>query len=140
VRRSRRDGEEDSQVTEEEMIARGKELFQKCYNGVIPLPENLPPKSFGELNMKLINEIWGDERMSFRDKRLVVLGIIAGKGADPSLFQIHARAALRNREITTEELRFLLQIAIYYAGSPHASPLFLATEKMLAETNDGRDA
>jgi 4-carboxymuconolactone decarboxylase len=127
-------------VTEEEMIARGKELFEKCYNGVVPLPENLPPKSFGALNMKLFNEVWGDERLSFRDKRLIVLGILAGKGADPSLFQIHARSALRNHELDAEELRALLLVALFYTGAPHASPLFLATEKLLAETDGGKDA
>ena len=90
--------------------------------------------------MKMFHEIWGDERLSFRDKRLLVIGILAGRGADPSLFTIHARSALRNRELSAEELRAVMPVAVYYAGAPNASPMFLAAEKLLAETQEGKEA
>jgi 4-carboxymuconolactone decarboxylase len=127
-------------MTEEEIVAHGQEVFEKCYSGIVPVPQNVPPGSFGELNLKMFHEIWGDERLSFRDKRLLVIGILAGRGADPSLFTIHARSALRNRELSAEELRAIMPVALYYAGAPNASPIFLAAEKLLAETNEGKDA
>jgi len=88
-------------MTEEEMIARGKEIFEECYGGVIPLPEEIDPKGYSGLSMKMFNDVWGDGRLSFREKRLVVLGALAGLGADPSLFEIHAKSALGNGELRT---------------------------------------
>jgi 4-carboxymuconolactone decarboxylase len=127
-------------MTEEEIIAEGKKVFEKCYNGVVPLPQQLPAKSFGELNMKLFREIWGDDTLSFREKRLVVMGILAGRNADPSLFTIHARSALRNRELNAAELRAIMPLFLMYSGAPSASTMFMAAEKLLAETKEGETA
>ena len=127
-------------MNEEEIIERGKEVFQKCYSGIVPVPQNLPAKSFGELNMKLFYEIWGDETLSFREKRLVIMGILAGRNADPSLFTIHARSALRNRELNAAELRSVMPILLMYSGAPSASMMFMAAEKLLAETGEGETA
>jgi 4-carboxymuconolactone decarboxylase len=127
-------------MTEDEIIASGKAAFQAAYGGVIPVPETVPPGSFGELNLKLFHEVWADDRLSQRDKRLAVLGVLAGRGADPSLFAIHARSALRNKELTPEALRTLMRVFCYYAGAPAASALYLALEKLLAETNEGETA
>ena len=33
-----------------------------------------------------------------------------------------------------------MPVALYYAGAPNASPIFLAAEKLLAETQGGKDA
>jgi 4-carboxymuconolactone decarboxylase len=127
-------------MTEEEIIELGKEVFKKCYSGIVPVPQNLPKKSFGELNMKMFYEIWGDDTLSFREKRLVVMGILAGRNADPSLFTIHARSALRNKELNAAELRSIMPIFLMYSGAPSASTMFLAAEKLLAETNQGETA
>lgn len=127
-------------MTEEEIIARGKEYFVKCYSGIVPLPEDISPKSFGELNMKIFNEVWGEDALSFRDKRLLVLGLLAGKGSDSALFTIHARSALRNKEISAAELRAAISVMLYYAGAPNATAYFISLEKLLAETNNGDTA
>jgi len=120
-------------MTEEEMIARGKQVFEACYGGVVPLPPEIEPKGYTGMSMKMFNDFWGDERLSFREKRLVVLGVLAGQGADPSLFEIHARSALGNAELSTDELRAVILMTLPYVGYPHASPLFLASEKLIAE-------
>jgi len=83
--------------------------------------------------MKMFNDFWGDGRLSFRDKRLVVLGILAGMGADPSLFTIHARSALRNGEMSADEARAVVLMALPYVGFAQASPIFMAVEALLAE-------
>ena len=119
-------------MDETEMIARGKEVFEECYRGVVPLPE-VDPRAFSGMTMKMFADFWGDGRLSFREKRLIVLGVLAGMGADSSLFTIHAKSALRNGELSAEDLRAVVLMALPYVGYPNASPLFVATETMLAE-------
>src|SRR5665213_675615 len=119
-------------MDEDEMISRGKEVFEECYRGVVPMPA-VDPKGFSGMTMKMFNDFWGDGRLSFREKRLVVLGILAGMGADPSLFTIHAKSALRNGEMSPEELRAVVLMALPYVGYPHASPIFVAAETLISE-------
>jgi len=120
-------------MTEQEMIDRGKQVFEQCYGGVIPLPERIDPRGYSGQSMKMFNDVWGDGRLSFREKRLVVLGALAGMGADPSLFAIHAKAALGNGELSGDELHAVILMAAPYVGLPYASPLYQTLEKLLAD-------
>jgi 4-carboxymuconolactone decarboxylase len=122
-------------MTEEEMIEHGQEVFEQCYGGVVPMPE-IDPKGYTGMTMKMFNDFWGDGRLSFREKRLIVLGVLAGQGADPSLFEIHARSALQNGELSADEVRATILMTLPYVGFPSASPLFMAAEKLLAEQED----
>ena len=66
-------------MDESEMISRGMEVFEECYRGVVPMPA-VDAREFSGMTMKMFNDFWGDGRLSFREKRLVVLGILAGSG------------------------------------------------------------
>lgn len=119
-------------MTEEEMIARGQELYEACYGGLVPLPKDIDPKGHKGMAMKMFNDFWGDERLSFRDKRLVVLGVVAALGADGA-FRVHAQSALQNGELSADELRAALLMALPYAGYPRVSPLNALVDKLIAE-------
>jgi 4-carboxymuconolactone decarboxylase len=119
-------------MTEEEMIERGKRLFERCFAGVIPLPE-VEPGAYTGMSMKMFHDFWGDARLSFREKRLIVIGVLAGMGADPGMFETHARAALRNSELSADELRAVVLMALPYVGYPHASPYHGVAERLIAE-------
>jgi 4-carboxymuconolactone decarboxylase len=119
-------------MDEDEMISRGMELFEECYRGVVPMPK-VNAREFSGMTMKMFNDFWGDGRLSFREKRLIVLGILAGSGADPSLFTTHSKSALRNGEMTADEVRAVVLMALPYVGFPKASPIFVATEMLIAE-------
>lgn len=121
-----------SAMTEAEMIERGLALFEQCYDGVIQPPATIDAKGMSGLSMKMFNDIWGDETLSFRDKRLVVMGVLAGCGADPSLFDIHARSALHNGELTADELHAVVRVLVPYVGYPRASPLYRIAEGAIA--------
>jgi 4-carboxymuconolactone decarboxylase len=119
-------------MDEAEMISRGKEVFEECYQGVVPMPA-VDPKAFSGMTMKMFNDFWGDGRLNFREKRLIVLGILAGLGADPSLFTVHSRSALRNGEMSADDVRAVVLMALPYVGFAKASPIFVATEALIAE-------
>jgi 4-carboxymuconolactone decarboxylase len=120
-------------MTEEEVIARGQEMFTKCYGDVLRAPKRIDPKGYWGLSMKMFNDFWGDERLSFREKRLVVLGVLAGRGGDPGAFLTHAKSALGNGELSADELRAAVMMTLPYAGYPNSSPIHFALEKFLAE-------
>jgi 4-carboxymuconolactone decarboxylase len=103
------------------------------------VPQVSDGKTYAGMSLKMFNDFWGDEKLSFRDKRLIVMGVLAGLGADPSLFEIHARSALGNGELQPEELRAVVLMMLPYVGYPRASPLFLAAEKLLAERAKAAD-
>ena len=129
-------------MDENEMISRGMEVFEECYRGVVPMPA-VDAREFSGMTMKMFNDFWGDGRLSFREKRLIVLGILAGSGADPSLFTTHAKSALRNGEMTADEARAVVLMALPYVGFPKASPIFVATEMLIAvesKQESGTDA
>ena len=70
--------------------------------------------------------------LSIRDRRILLLGIIAEKG-EPMTFGIQAKAALKNGELTPDELReFLLMIA-QYSGYPRAAAIIGIVEEKIAE-------
>ncbi len=119
-------------MDENEMISRGMEVFEECYRGVVPMPA-VDAREISGMTMKMFNDFWGDGRLSFREKRLIVLGILAGSGADPSLFAIHTKSALRNGEMTADEARAVVLMALPYVGFAKASPIFVATEALIAE-------
>src|SRR5882762_7818864 len=120
-------------MTDEERLERGLQVFKKVYGDVLELPQPIEPNSFAGLTMKnLFNDIWGREGLSMRDRRLVILGAIAGLGADPTLFDIHIRSAMGNGELTADELREIILIALPYVGYPRTSPLHMVVEKCIA--------
>jgi 4-carboxymuconolactone decarboxylase len=80
---------------------------------------------------QLFAEVWTREALSIRDRRLLIMGIIAEKG-EAMTFQIQAKAALKNGELTPAQLReMLIQIA-QYAGYPRAAGLIGPTEQTIA--------
>lgn len=119
-------------MTEDEMIARGKEIFQKCYGDVIAPPATIDSKDLSGISMKMFYDVWGNDTLSFREKRLIVLGIIAGLGADSSLFEIHAKSALANGELNEQELRAVLLTAVPYVGYPRVTPLVRVVDAVTA--------
>ncbi len=67
-----------------------------------------------------------------RDRRLLLLGIIAEKG-EAETFGIQAKAALKNGELTPAELRETVIMIAPYAGYPRAAAIVGVVEQMIAE-------
>ena len=127
----------DHNPTEQEMIARGQAVFDDCYRGVVPQPPQIDPKGFSGMTMKMFNDFWGGiEQLSMRDKRMVILGGLLSHGRS-DMFTIHAECALRNGEMTADELRGVVLMALPYIGFPNASVCMLASEQVIAKVQRG---
>lgn len=128
-------------MTEDEMIERGKRVFEDCYRGVVPMPATITPDNYAGLSMKMFNDFWGafEDQLSMREKRMVVMGTLL-KAGDDGMMSIHAECALRNREMTADTLRKVAIMALPYVGYPDASVCYLAIEKAIAKVKaDGVD-
>lgn len=74
--------------------------------------------------------VWTDERLSRRERSLLVLGMTAGLGRFTE-FEAHARGALRNG-ITPEELESVLVQLTVYCGVPTGVSANKAIAKVLS--------
>jgi 4-carboxymuconolactone decarboxylase len=81
----------------------------------------LGPENLAELE-HLLAEVWDRPGLSTRDRRLLVLGVIAGQGRS-ELAEGQFAEALENGELTREELgEVVLQLA-FYAGWPKTTSI-----------------
>jgi alkylhydroperoxidase/carboxymuconolactone decarboxylase family protein YurZ len=126
-------------MSDADMTSRARAAYEACFNGVLRLPPGDPPAgSYTDLNMRMIGETWGDQRLAIRDKRLIVLSLLIGSGADPSLFMTHARAALKNQDLTVEEIRALINFGLFYAGAKSTSLPYRKFEEFVAAEDQAR--
>ena len=66
---------------DDERRARGMKMFDEVYGGIVPFPQPELHDDFLDRNVdQLFAEIWSRPTMSIRDRRLVVIGMIAAQG------------------------------------------------------------
>jgi 4-carboxymuconolactone decarboxylase len=119
-------------MADQQRIQKGKEMFKKMYGSVLAAPETLTP--YNEFTITtLFAEVLPRETVKMRDKRLLILGALAGLGADPALFEIHTRSALENGEVAYEELEEFLLVLVNYCGQPRVAPLYMVCRKLIDE-------
>jgi len=111
---------------------RGEEMIKQVYAGdVVVPPEGAMP--FTDVMLEqLFAEVWSRDVLSILDRRLLLMGIIAEKG-EPMTFGIQAKAAIKNGELTADQVRELLLMIAQYAGYPRAASLIGVVEQKIAE-------
>lgn len=123
-------------MNEKERRALGEETMRDVYAGDIAAPPG--ENAFVDTMLKqLFAELWTRQTLSMRDKRLLVLGIIADKG-EAGAFQVHLRAALKRGELSVDEARELLLFIAQYAGYPRAAAMLAAVEQAVGEFEKGK--
>jgi 4-carboxymuconolactone decarboxylase len=80
----------------------------------------------------VFGQLWADERLSIRDRRLLLLGAIAALGEDMT-FTIQARSALKRGELDREQLNEIVTFLTAYVGYPRGAKLKLAVQTLLAQ-------
>ena len=102
----------------------GKRMFEEVYGGVVPLPPNSDSSGFMQLLLdQTFAEVWSREALSIRDRRLIVMGVLAALGEDAP-FVIQMKAALLKNELTAEQVREIPGFLAHYVGFPRAARLF----------------
>jgi 4-carboxymuconolactone decarboxylase len=131
-------------VAEEESdFERGARMLRTVYAGdVVDVPEGDMP--FNDVMLRtLFAQVWDRELLDIRSRRLLLMGVIAASG-QVDTWKIQARAALRRRELTPDELRETLVMLAPYAGYPNVAGLVLAAEEVIGtwqrEGEPGADA
>jgi 4-carboxymuconolactone decarboxylase len=117
---------------------RGAEQMKEVYAGDVIVPP--PGMPFVDVMLEqLFAEVWTREELPIRDRRLLIMGIIAEKG-EPTTFGIQAKAALKRDELTASQLRELLLMIAQYAGYPRAAALIGVVEQTIAAFEKERAA
>ena len=118
-------------MSDEARRERGARKLAEVYAGDVVVP---PPgaHAFSDIMLEqLFGEVWTREELSVRDRRLLVMGVIAALGeADP--WKIQVRSAIKNGELTPEQARETLVQLAQYAGYPRVAGLLRATEEAIA--------
>lgn len=116
----------------DERWERGAEMIRKVYAGdVVTPPKGTMP--FSDLMLEqLFAEIWTRDELSVKERRLVMMGVIGGMG-EKDTWRIQARAALKNGELTPDQLREVVITLAQYAGYPRAAGILLPTEEVIGE-------
>ncbi|MCP3985574.1 MAG: carboxymuconolactone decarboxylase family protein [bacterium] len=117
-------------MSDSERRQRGVEMMKEVYAGDVVAPP--PGMAFADTMLEqLFAEVWTREDLAIRDRRLLIMGIIAEKG-EPVTFGIQAKAALKRGELTPAQLRETLLMVANYAGYPRAAALVGVVEQAIA--------
>ncbi len=125
-------------MTKDDRWERGAEMIEKVYAGdVVVAPKGA--MAFSDLMLEsLFAEVWTRDVLSMRDRRLILLGAIGALG-EKDTFAIQCKAALKNEELTPEQLREVLIMLANYAGYPRAAGMIGVVEKTIADAQQQAD-
>jgi 4-carboxymuconolactone decarboxylase len=90
-----------------------------------------PGDFFGITVEHLFAEVWTREGLSYRDRRLLLIGLLVGRGLDDVL-GLQLEAALGNEELDAEELREIVIFLTHYAGWPQGAKMNSQVEELVA--------
>ena len=91
-----------------------------------------PGDFFGYTADHLFADIWSRPGLEDRERRLLLVGMLAAQGATDVL-EIQLGAAHRNGELDAEALREIVVFLAHYAGWPVAARLNNVVEKVISE-------
>ena len=80
----------------------------------------------------LFADVWNRAGLSDRDRRLLLIGLLVGQGADDVL-SIQVPAALANGEVDAQALREIVIFVSHYAGWPNGAKLNSVVEGAIAK-------
>jgi 4-carboxymuconolactone decarboxylase len=111
---------------------KGEEKIKDVYAGDVVVPPE-GTYAFTDIMLEtLFAEIWTRDTLSMRDKRILLLGMIAAQG-EPDTFKIQTKASIKRGEMTGEEIRELHIFIAQYCGYPRAAALVGPMETAIAE-------
>ena len=113
----------------DERRARGLAMMRKVYGWDV---QDGPGDFFALTVDHLFAEVWDRPGLSVRDRRLLLLGMLAGQGLD-DVAGIQTGAALRNGELSPDELREIAIFLIHYVGWPLGTKFNAQVDRLTAK-------
>ncbi|MGR6917620.1 carboxymuconolactone decarboxylase family protein [[Actinomadura] parvosata] len=107
---------------------RGLEMMGQVYGWEV---RDGPGDFFGITVDHLFADIWCRPGLSVRDRRLLLLGALAARGLNDVL-DIQIPAALRNADLTADELREIAIFLTHYIGWPLGARLSVQIDTLIA--------
>jgi 4-carboxymuconolactone decarboxylase len=93
---------------------------------------------FGYTADHLFADIWNRPGLSDRDRRLILIGMLAGQGA-ADVLGIQVPAAYANGELDDLALREIVIFVCHYAGWPNGARLNSIVEETIAKARRPRE-
>ncbi len=93
---------------------------------------------FGYTADHLFADIWNRPGLTDRDRRLLLIGMLAGQGA-ADVLGIQVPAAYANGELDDEALREIVIFVCHYAGWPNGARLNSIVEETIAKAKRTKD-
>lgn len=119
-------------MPDSERRKRGAEAIAKVYAGDVVVPPE-GASAFADLMLEQVfAEVWTRPALPIRDRRLLIMGVIAALG-ESATWKIQVRAALKNGELTAEQAREALIQLTQYIGYPRAAGLLGPTEEAIRD-------
>ncbi len=87
---------------------------------------------FGYTAEHLFGEIWQRPGLSFRDRRLLLIGLLVGRGLH-DVVGLQLEAALGTDELDADTLREIVILLTHYAGWPDGAKLNSQVETLIAK-------
>lgn len=87
---------------------------------------------FGYTAEHLFGDIWNRPGLADRDRRLLLIGLLVGRGLH-DVIPLQLGGALANEELSAEELREVVILLTHYAGWPSGAKLNSQVEEALAQ-------
>ena len=112
----------------EESRRRGLEMIEEVYQGRIKIDPTLTPHQAATVD-HLFGEIWSRPGLDIRDRRLVVIGVLALLGKT-EILETQFGAALDRGELTPEQIHEIVLQLAHYVGWPQAGAAARAAEKV----------
>lgn len=113
---------------------RGLETMKAVYGW--PELADGPGDFFGYTAEHLFGEIWNREGLTVRDRRLLLIGLLVGRGLH-DVVGLQLEAALANDELDADALREIVILLTHYAGWPDGAKLNSQVESILAKASRG---
>jgi 4-carboxymuconolactone decarboxylase len=115
--------------TPDELRQRGLDKMAEVYGWEF---QDGPGDFFGYTADHLFADIWSRPGLETKERRLLLVGMLAAQGATDVL-EIQLGAAYRNGELDAEGMREIVVFLAHYAGWPVAARLNNVVEKILSQ-------
>jgi 4-carboxymuconolactone decarboxylase len=117
-------------------LERGYEMYRAVYGDDMPQPDPNASLYVAQMMRHLFADTWGREALSVRDRRLVIMGVLAATGQADKV-EIQFRRAHELGELSLDQLEEVVLQLVAYCGWGMVSPLSMLVPQMRQEAATG---